>query len=56
MKEVMFSIKINTNAGPDGYSSNFYRDAWDIVGEEVTNAVKEFLKMENCWERLMQQQ
>ncbi|XP_074305233.1 uncharacterized protein LOC141640282 [Silene latifolia] len=28
--------------GPDGYTSQFYKDSWDIVGQEVCDAVKDF--------------
>ncbi|XP_074315517.1 uncharacterized protein LOC141651715 [Silene latifolia] len=28
--------------GPDGYTRQFYRDAWDIVGDEVCDAVRYF--------------
>ncbi|XP_074315611.1 uncharacterized protein LOC141651816 [Silene latifolia] len=28
--------------GPDGYSSGFFRDAFDIVGEDVVSAIMEF--------------
>lgn len=43
MKKAMFSIKTTKNLGPDGYSSGFFRNAWDIVGEDITNAVLEYL-------------
>lgn len=32
---------IKKNAGPDGYGSGFYID---VVGEDVINAVMEFMK------------
>ncbi|XP_074303607.1 uncharacterized protein LOC141638058 [Silene latifolia] len=32
IKEVMFSIPVHKAAGPDGYTSAFFRDSWDIVG------------------------
>ncbi|GKA16105.1 hypothetical protein Tco_0695852 [Tanacetum coccineum] len=28
--------------GPDGYTAAFFKDAWEIVGSDVVNAVKEF--------------
>ncbi|XP_074291861.1 uncharacterized protein LOC141618677 [Silene latifolia] len=40
VKTAMFSIPGTKVPGPDGYSSQFFKDAWTIVGEEVTVAVK----------------
>lgn len=54
VKKAMYSINKNKSPGPDGYGSGFYKDAWDIVGEEVTEAVLDFftngklLKQMNC--------
>ncbi|XP_022003043.1 uncharacterized protein LOC110900463 [Helianthus annuus] len=42
IKQAMFSISENKSPGPDGYTSAFFKHAWDIVGEEVTNAVLDF--------------
>ncbi|XP_059290289.1 uncharacterized protein LOC132043841 [Lycium ferocissimum] len=42
IKTAMFSIKANKSPGPDGYGGGFYRAAWDIVGNEVCEAVLEF--------------
>ncbi|XP_021985789.1 uncharacterized protein LOC110881983 [Helianthus annuus] len=42
IKQAMFSISENKAPGPDGYTSAFFKHAWDIVGEEVTNAVLDF--------------
>lgn len=44
VKEAVFSIKITKSAGPDGYSSGFFRDAWNIVGKDITCAVMNFMK------------
>lgn len=44
VKQAMFSINITKSAGPDGYSSGFYRDARNIVGKDVTSAVIEFME------------
>ncbi|KAI4364916.1 hypothetical protein MLD38_020947 [Melastoma candidum] len=32
----------NKDQGPDGFTAEFYRSAWDTVGPEVTSAVNEF--------------
>nr|XP_016502742.1 PREDICTED: uncharacterized protein LOC107820902 [Nicotiana tabacum] len=39
LKHVMFSIDINKSPDLDGYSSDFFKKAWSIVGEDVTKAV-----------------
>lgn len=44
VKEAMFSICINKSPGSDGYGGGFFRDAWAIVGNEVTEAVLEFFQ------------
>ncbi|XP_019263585.1 PREDICTED: uncharacterized protein LOC109241315 [Nicotiana attenuata] len=43
VKAAMFSISERKSPGPDSYRSDFYKASWSIVGEEVTNAVPEFL-------------
>lgn len=37
-------VSINTDkaAGPDGFNSLFYRHGWEIVKEDVINAIMEF--------------
>ncbi|XP_022003175.1 uncharacterized protein LOC110900598 [Helianthus annuus] len=42
VKQAMFSIGENKAPGPDGYTSAFFKNAWDIVGDEVTNAILDF--------------
>ncbi|XP_071695067.1 uncharacterized protein [Rutidosis leptorrhynchoides] len=39
VKEAMFDIGIDKSPGPDGFNSEFYKVAWDIVSEDVTKAV-----------------
>ncbi|KAJ0453055.1 putative RNA-directed DNA polymerase [Helianthus annuus] len=42
VKKAMFSIGENKAPGPDGFTSAFFKHAWDTVGEEVTDAVLTF--------------
>ncbi|GKA98534.1 RNA-directed DNA polymerase, eukaryota, reverse transcriptase zinc-binding domain protein, partial [Tanacetum coccineum] len=42
IKFAMFSIEDDKAAGPDGYTSKFFKTAWNIVGGDVCAAVKEF--------------
>ncbi|XP_074300104.1 uncharacterized protein LOC141631314 [Silene latifolia] len=54
VKASIFSIPPTKAPGPDGYSSQFFKDSWDIIGNEVTEAVLDFfqtgqlLKQLNC--------
>lgn len=38
----MFGINGNKASGPDGFTSQFFKDAWDVVGDDVCSAVKSF--------------
>ncbi|XP_015159339.1 uncharacterized protein [Solanum tuberosum] len=40
----MFQIYSTKSPGPEGYDSGFYKAAWSLVGEDVTNAVQEFFQ------------
>ncbi|GJZ37781.1 hypothetical protein Tco_0583972 [Tanacetum coccineum] len=42
IKDAMFSIRNDKAPGLDGYSSFFFKKAWDIVGEDVCRAVQDF--------------
>ncbi|XP_074315285.1 uncharacterized protein LOC141651471 [Silene latifolia] len=44
IKQVLFSIPPHKAAGPDGYSSAFFRDSWDTVGETVCEAITDFFQ------------
>ncbi|XP_074318879.1 uncharacterized protein LOC141655711 [Silene latifolia] len=42
IKGAVFSIPKDKAPGPDGYTSGFVRDSWDIVGDEVCSVVMDF--------------
>ncbi|GKF34389.1 RNA-directed DNA polymerase, eukaryota, reverse transcriptase zinc-binding domain protein, partial [Tanacetum coccineum] len=42
IKFAMFGIEDDKAAGPDSYTSKFFKTAWNIVGGDVCVAVKEF--------------
>ena len=42
VKQTMFSMKDGKAPGPDGYPAGFFKKAWHIVGNEVTDAVLSF--------------
>ncbi|GJY18245.1 hypothetical protein Tco_0389736 [Tanacetum coccineum] len=42
IKEAMFSMGNDKSLGPDGYTAVFFKEAWDIVGNDVIKAIKEF--------------
>ncbi|GKE71919.1 RNA-directed DNA polymerase, eukaryota, reverse transcriptase zinc-binding domain protein, partial [Tanacetum coccineum] len=44
IKESMFDIESNKASRPDGYTSEFFKKAWDVVGNEVCLAIKDFFK------------
>ncbi|KAL9227684.1 hypothetical protein vseg_003343 [Gypsophila vaccaria] len=42
VRDALFSIPDVKTPGPDGYTSKFYKDAWNVVGPEVIEAIKDF--------------
>ncbi|XP_074277814.1 uncharacterized protein LOC141601429 [Silene latifolia] len=42
IKVIIFNIPNDKAPSPDGYSSKFYKDSWDIVRKEVSSAVLDF--------------
>ncbi|XP_074270865.1 uncharacterized protein LOC141594771 [Silene latifolia] len=42
VKKAIFIIHDIKAPGPDGYTSKFYKDAWNVVGNDVTRAVQDF--------------
>ncbi|GKB16285.1 hypothetical protein Tco_0850208, partial [Tanacetum coccineum] len=42
IKEAIFSMGDDKALGPDGFTSAFVKEAWDVVGTDVTNAIHDF--------------
>ncbi|GJU43581.1 auxin efflux carrier [Tanacetum coccineum] len=42
IKDALFSMGNDKSPGPDGFTAAFFKEAWEIVGHNVINAVKEF--------------
>ncbi|GKE63736.1 putative RNA-directed DNA polymerase, eukaryota, reverse transcriptase zinc-binding domain protein [Tanacetum coccineum] len=42
IKGAIFNIENDKAPGPDGFTSMFFKKAWDIMGEDVCNAVNDF--------------
>ncbi|XP_074293086.1 uncharacterized protein LOC141619998 [Silene latifolia] len=45
VKHSILSIPKDKAPGPDGYNSQFYRDAWDVVGDEICSAIMNFFSI-----------
>ncbi|KAL0444348.1 UNVERIFIED_CONTAM: hypothetical protein Slati_2157500 [Sesamum latifolium] len=44
VNEAIFDIAEDKALGPDGFSSAFYKAAWSVIGDEITEAVQEFFR------------
>ncbi|GJV34113.1 aspartic peptidase [Tanacetum coccineum] len=42
IKRAMFGIRDNKSPGPDGFTFVFFKKSWDVVGQDVCNAVRDF--------------
>ncbi|XP_074314433.1 uncharacterized protein LOC141649648 [Silene latifolia] len=44
IKDALFSIPPDKAPGPDGYTSQFFKDAFPVVGPDIIQAVKDFFR------------
>ncbi|KAL2498245.1 Uncharacterized protein Adt_23795 [Abeliophyllum distichum] len=42
VREAIFSIDPDSVAGPDGFSSHFFQECWDIISDDIFQAVLDF--------------
>ncbi|CAN1133414.1 Transposon TX1 uncharacterized 149 kDa protein [Linum perenne] len=42
IKNIVFSIPNEKSPRPDGYKAGFYKDSWNIVGDEVCDVISSF--------------
>lgn len=42
IKEVVFNMPSNKSPGPDGYTTEFFKASWSIIGKDFTAAVQSF--------------
>ncbi|XP_074314256.1 uncharacterized protein LOC141649465 [Silene latifolia] len=42
IKEAFFKVPIDKSPGPDGYTSGFFKDSWDIVESDICSAIHDF--------------
>lgn len=47
VKSSMFSIPSGKAPGPDGYNSEFYKAALEVVGDSVSKVVRDFFRSGN---------
>lgn len=40
IRKVLFAMPANKSPGPDGYSSEFFRTAWTIIGNDFIVAIQ----------------
>ncbi|KAI0503568.1 hypothetical protein KFK09_014502 [Dendrobium nobile] len=42
IKGILFNMKVDSAAGPDGYTTKFFQTTWSIIANDVFHAVKDF--------------
>lgn len=44
VKQALYLMEANKAPGPNGFQANFFEKNWNIMGKDVSYAVKELLK------------
>jgi hypothetical protein len=44
IKKTMFSMPLNKAPGPDGFTTEFFKSSWSVVGEDVVAAIQSFFE------------
>lgn len=44
IKQVLFKMACGKSPGPDGYTMEFYKASWPVIGKEVVIAVRSFFE------------
>ncbi|XP_074298021.1 uncharacterized protein LOC141628823 [Silene latifolia] len=42
VRDILFGIPDIKSPGPDGFTSKFFKDAWDVIGGDVVTTVQDF--------------
>jgi len=42
VRQVLFAMPANKAPGPDGYTSEFFKSAWLVIGDDFTTAIQSF--------------
>jgi hypothetical protein len=42
IRDILFHMPANNAPGPDGFSADFFKASWSIVGEDMVAAIKGF--------------
>ena len=45
IRKALYSIGVDKAPGPDGYSSLFFKQAWDTMGADFTTAILKFFSL-----------
>ncbi|XP_074277574.1 uncharacterized protein LOC141601209 [Silene latifolia] len=53
IQSALFSIHSSKNPGIDGFSSGFFKPAWDIIADDFCLAVLDFSRPTSCLNKLM---